>query len=112
MASTVAGELSVIMSWLLISARAASIARLTEKATLGVRHKGGSPMHFEPSTPSGFGFLSIKVIRKSIGMSLDVGGLYSQVPFVSNRPVSGSYRTFSNSQNPIPITNAPIINIV
>ena len=82
MSSTVHGESKEKKVSLLVSARAASMPYLTAKATLDVRQRGGSPTHLEPKMPSGFGLSFKNVILKSTGISLLVGGLYSQVLLV------------------------------
>ena len=51
MDSTVAGELRGKNTSSSISFLAASIALLTAKATHGLKHNGGSPMHLEPKMP-------------------------------------------------------------
>src|SRR5712691_3798711 len=72
---------------------------------------GGSPSAREPMTAeSSFVACPPREIftRKSIGIDLLVGGLYSHVPFENRRP-SGSYINCSEVIRPRPCTYAPSI---
>jgi hypothetical protein len=56
------------------SSLAASIARLQANKADILNTKGGSPIHFEPRIPTGFGLFSKNETRKSAGISFDNGG--------------------------------------
>lgn len=68
----------------------------------------GSPVHLLPIGPEGLSLSgSLKVIRKSSGMSRLQGGLYSQVSEVSSSEVSGSYLISSEVHRPRPKMKPP-----